>query len=346
MHRKSFAAATVALLLAAAAACSSGGDSKSSSSSSSSATTASTAASSTGRVSDLKLDPDKNYGNKYANGILPVGDNKYVTDAPQTGSVYLCRAPQGGQAGGAGSRGPWFSNNDTEYDINQKLAVQGNVSWDASYSETISGGNRVITTNDLPRDHTTGVFPVQPSDPAYQYDRNPNQIAAQSLTYTLRAEPNVESSPSCLGGEVGVMLTGVALFSAFDADGRDAGAWEVQDGCNGHPQNTGEYHYHTLSSCIQDTSVSTVIGFALDGFPITGPKVGDNNILTTSDLDECHGITSTITLDGEQVETYHYVMTQDFPYSASCFRATATQPPGQPAAGTDQQGGPPAGPAP
>ena len=103
-----------------------------------------------------------------------VGDNKYVTDAPQTGSVYLCRAPQGGQAGGAGSRGPWFSNNDTEYDINQKLAVQGNVSWDASYSETISGGNRVITTNDLPRDHTTGVFPVQPSDPAYQYDRNPN----------------------------------------------------------------------------------------------------------------------------------------------------------------------------
>ena len=74
-----------------------------------------------------------------------------------------------------------------------------------------------------------------------------------------------------------------------------------------------------------------MIGFALDGFPITGPKVGTNNILTTSDLDECHGITSTITLDGKPVETYHYVMTQDFPYSASCFRSTAAQPPGQPA---------------
>ena len=339
MHPKLIAAGIAALVLSVAAACSSGGDSKTSSS----ATTTSKAAADSGRVTDLKLDPGHDYGNKYANGVLPVGDSKFVTDAAKKGSVYLCRAPQG-QAGGAGSRGPWFTNNNTEYDINKKIAVEGNVTWDASYSETVSGGSRVITTNDLPRDHTTGVFPVQPSDPAYQYDRNPNQIAAQSLTYTLSAEPKLESQPACLGGEVGVMLTGVALFDAFDAGGRDAGAWEVQDGCNGHPQISSEYHYHTLSSCIQDTNVDTVIGFALDGLPITGPKVGDNNILTTSDLDECHGITSTITLDGQQVETYHYVMTQDFPYSASCFRATATQPPGQAAGPPSQPSGPPAGP--
>jgi YHYH protein len=253
-----------------------------------------------------------------------------VTDAPKKGTVYLCRAPQAG-APGAQERGPWFINNGTEYDINQKVAVEGDVRWDASYSQTIEGDKRVIATNDLLRDHSTGVFPVQPSDPAYQYDRNPNSIAAQSLTYTLTAEPTVVANTTCVGGEIGVMSTGVALFSAFDAGGRDAGAWEVQDGCNGHPQMTSEYHYHTLSSCIADTSVNTVIGFALDGFPITGPKVDDDNILTTSDLDECHGITSTITLDGEQVETYHYVMTQDFPYSVSCFRAAATQPPGPPA---------------
>ena len=85
---------------------------------------------------------------------------------------------------------------------------------------------------------------------------------------------------------------------------------------------SSEYHYHTLSSCIDDTSVSTVIGYALDGFPITGPKVGAQSILTTADLDECHGITSTVTLDGKSVTTYHYVMTQDFPYSVSCFRST------------------------
>jgi hypothetical protein len=320
MRKLTVAVTTVTLV---AAACSSGGGSKTSST-----TTKGTAPSGTTRTTDLKLDPGKNYGNKYANGILPVGDNKYVTDAPKKGSVYLCRAPQGG-AGGAQERGPWFLDNGTEYDINKKVAVAGDVKWDASYSETMDGGNRVITTNDLPRDHGTGVFPVQPSDPAYEYDRNPNQIQAHSLTYTLPAEPTVAARPSCVSGEVGVMMTGVALFDAFDAGGRDAGAWEVQDGCNGHPQMTSEYHYHTLSSCIHDASVDTVIGFALDGFPITGPKVGDNNILTTSDLDECHGITSTITLDGRQVETYHYVMTQDFPYSASCFRAPATRPPAE-----------------
>jgi len=322
MHPRLIAVCTVAVL-SMVAACSSGGNSKSSSS----ATTTSKAAPGSGRVTDLKLDPKHDYGNKYANGILPVGDNKYVTDAPKKGSVFLCRTPQG-QAGGAQERGPWFVNNNTEYDINKKVAVEGTVGWNGTYSETVSGSNRVITTNDLPRDHTTGVFPI-------------HQIAPQSLTYTLNAAPTVAAKSSCVGGEVGVMMTGVALFDAFDAGGRDAGAWEVQDGCNGHPQISSEYHYHTLSSCIQDATVTNVIGFALDGFPITGPKVGDNNILTTSDLDECHGITSTITLDGQQVETYHYVMTQDFPYSASCFRSTAAQPPGQPAGPPGPSGGPP-----
>jgi YHYH protein len=295
-----------------------------------STTTTTTSSSSSGdSAGTLTLDTGKDYGDEYADGILPVGDGRYTTDAPKQGSVYVCRAPAG--EGGAMTRGPWFANDNTEYDINKKVAVEGDVQWDARYSMSIDGETRVITTNDLPRDHTTGVFPVQPSDPAYQYDRNPNSIAAQSLTYRLDAAPSVEErSPSCVSGEAGVMNTGVALFDAFDAGGRDAGAWEVQDGCDGHPQISHEYHYHTLSSCIRDTSVRTVIGFALDGFPITGPMIAASNILTTADLDVCHGITSEIELDGKTVTMYHYVMTQDFPYSVSCFRGTAVQPPGRP----------------
>lgn len=60
----------------------------------------------------------------------------------------------------------------------------------------------------------------------------------------------------------------------------------------------------------------------------TGPKLSEENILSTTDLDECHGITSTIELDGKRAKTYHYVMTRDFPYSVSCFRASAIPPPG------------------
>jgi len=276
----------------------------------------------------LKLDTQKDYGNKYADGMLPVGDGKYKTDAAAKGYIYACSQYAQNlttDQGGAGTRGPWFSGDNTHYDSTMKAHVQGTLIWQASFTNTVSGSTRTIATNDLPS-HPTGVFPIMSSDPAYAYDRNPNKITDQKLTYSLNSAP-AYGQPNCMGGEAGIMLTGVALFNAFDAGGRDAGTWEVQDSCNGHPQVDGEYHYHTLSSCIKDASVSTVIGYALDGFPITGPKVGPNNILTTSDLDECHGLTSQINRNGKLTYSYHYVMTQDFPYSVSCFRATAIQPP-------------------
>ena len=93
-----------------------------------------------------------------------------------------------------------------------------------------------------------------------------------------------------------------------------------------------------MSRCsTASTPATATIGWALDGFPITGPVVGEGNILTSDDLDECHGITGTVEIDGEEVETYHYVMTQDLPYSVSCFQATASTPPGS---GTGGGGGP------
>ncbi|HSX33464.1 MAG TPA: YHYH protein [Candidatus Saccharimonadales bacterium] len=296
----------------------------------------------------LQLDTAKSYGNKYASGILPVGDSHYSSSGAKQGSIYACSTYVGALSsgqGGASVRGPWFTSNNTEYDLNKKTHVQGSSMWQASFSNTVSGATRTIVTNDLPT-HPTGIFPITSSDPAYAYDKNPNTIKSQALSYALNAAPTY-GSPQCMGGQSGVMLTGVALFNAFDAAGRDAGAWEVQDACSGHPESQGEYHYHTLSSCIKDISVHTVIGFALDGFPITGPQVSTSSILTTADLDECHGLTSQIILDGKSVTIYHYVMTQDFPYSVSCFRSTAIQPPGlqagsqQGAQGGQQHQGPP-----
>ncbi|HET9721543.1 MAG TPA: YHYH protein [Candidatus Saccharimonadales bacterium] len=296
-------------------------------------------ASSTTNLPGLQLDSNKNYGNKYADGILPTGDGKYTTDGAKQGYIYACQGYSNNlksQQGGAGQRGPWFVGT-TQYDINKKLHVQGDVMWQASFSNTVSGDTRTIISNNLPN-HPTGVFPISPTDPAYAYDRNPSSIEGQTMTYQLSADPTYSLTPTCEKGQVGVMLTGVALFNGFDAAGRDAGAWEIQDSCQGHPQKDGIYHYHTLSSCIKDVSVRTVIGFALDGFPITGPQVSKNNILTTQDLDECHGLTSQVVLDGKNVTTYHYVMTQDFPYSANCFRGAAIQPPGM-----DSQQGSPSG---
>ena len=281
------------------------------------------------KTANVQLDPNKDYGNKYANGILPVGDKHVVTDAPKQGYVYACKAyasTLGNAQVSNDVRGPWFVNNNTQYDVNKKAKVLGSVVWQPSLSNTISNGIRTITTNNLPS-HVTGSFPIARNDPAYTYDRNPYSIKAQTLAYGLNASP-AYGTPNCMGSEVGVMLSGAAIFNAFDASGRDAGAWEIHDSCGGHPQKEGEYHYHTLSSCIKDASVQTVVGFALDGFPITGPVVAKNNVLTTSDLDECHGLYGTITLEGKQITSYHYVMTEDFPYSVSCFRSQPSQPPG------------------
>src|SRR4051812_40330748 len=269
------------------------------------------------------LDPAKDYGNDYRDGVLPVGDGKYLTSGAKKGYVYACAgyaASMSNGGGGAQTRGPWFSADGTTYDIDEKVSVSGSVEWPSDSSIVTKGHRRIVTTTDLP-EHHTGIFPIQPSDPAYTYDRNPNAIQEQHVSLGLRRNPTY-GAPQCMGGEVGVMTTGAELFSAFDAGGRDAGAWEVQDGCDGHPQPQGAYHYHTLSSCIHHASVHKVIGWALDGFPITGPVVSGGNILTTKDLDVCHGLTSTVKVDGRKVTTYHYVMTQDFPYSVSCFRAT------------------------
>lgn len=170
----------------------------------------------------LTLDITHDYGDLFADGRLPVGDGKVVTDGPRGGYVYACpryaESFAAGAAMGAGVRGPWFAEDGQWYYPDRKTHVQGHVQHHGVFSETKSENVRVITTNDLPRNHTTGRFPIATDDTAYQYDRNPNAISAQELTYVLASDPTY-GVPQCIGHEVGVMLSGVVLFSALDAGG-------------------------------------------------------------------------------------------------------------------------------
>jgi len=253
---------------------------------------------------------------------LPLGDNKYTTNSAKKGYVYLCNARK--ESFGAFTAGPWISGG--YWYPEEKISVEGAVSWpNAVFKNIISGLYRTLSSNGLPINHTTGNYPIASSDKAYSYDRNPNGIKAQTLKEALPVNPTITAEPNCMSGEVGFMLSGVPLYNAFDATLRDAAAYEVQDSCDGHPQVTGQYHYHSESSCFKDESVQTVLGFALDGFPITGGKVADNKYLLTDDLDICHGLTSEIVLDGKRTIMYHYVMTADFPYSVSCFKGKPTR---------------------
>src|SRR5581483_11629995 len=155
---------------------------------------AASATSTTAGDSTPTLDPNHDYGDRYADGILPVGDGRYTTDAAQPGSVFLCHMG-GPNAGGASTRGPWFSADGTTYDVNKKISVQGAVTWPGNITITVDGDTRTIVSNDLPKDHATGVFPIARDDPAHAIDANPNSIKAQSITYRLVAFLTVRAPP-------------------------------------------------------------------------------------------------------------------------------------------------------
>jgi len=254
---------------------------------------------------------------------LPVGTDKFEEGGPKHGFVFSCITSFTGS--GAFESGPWFSDDLKTYNLNKKIFVEGEVEWDAQFSSAVSGSDRNLAGNGLSPD-PTGTFPVAESDPASAYDRNPNTISEYELAAALPSDPQEADEPSCVGGTIGISTTGIPIFSAFDAGGRDAVAWEIQDNCDGHPEKTGQYHFHSLSTCIDSGSTepgSEQIGWALDGFGIYIERDSEGEMLSTADLDVCHGRTSTVEWDGEQVEIYHYVATLDFPYLVACYQGTA-----------------------
>jgi len=255
---------------------------------------------------------------------VPLGDGHKSTTTPAQGSVYYCNQPGG--VGGANGAGPWI--HGTTWDSTAKVAVRGDVTWThADYNQTVQGDTRVIVTNDLPKGQPTGTFPIAPSDPAYQYDQNPNAITAQPNTIRLPVSPAPATQPGCLGGgPIGILDDGVYLFDALDGPGRDAVAHETQDRCDGHPAPGGAYHYHDVSSCILAGAKgsSTVVGWAFDGYPIVVERDAAGKLPADADLDGCHGRTSPILVDGTVVTMYHYDATLEYPYTLGCFHGTRT----------------------
>ncbi len=261
---------------------------------------------------------------------LPLGDSKYRGSA-QRGYVQSCQtslAGPGGNGGagggGAGGDGPWIDATAKTWDATRKIAVTGTVKRTATYSFGLSASARKLTGNGLPS--VSGTFPVAADDPAYQYDRNPNTIAGYTLSVSLSARPKMAGTSTCVGGTIGVSSKGLPIYSAFDAEGRDASAHELQDSCGGHPQNTGQYHFHALPACFADSAAKTahskLAGYALDGFGIYGHKGVGGKVVTNASLDACHGHTHTIIWNGKRKRMFHYHATYEFPYLVGCYRGT------------------------
>jgi hypothetical protein len=255
---------------------------------------------------------------------IPLGDG-FVSTTPKVGYVDSCTTNFPSQ-GGASIAGPWIDETTRTWDSRTKVAVEGSVSWpQAEYSQTVSGDERIVTGNDLPIDHVTGTFPIAATDPAHTYDQNPNTITAQSVDWTLPVHPVAAAEPSCTGGgPVGILVDGVYLFNALDGEGRDAGAHEVLDACQEHPQMAGILHHHAVPSCILDkaTGRSTLVGYAADGFGIYAERDAKGRLLTNTSLDACHGRVSEVLWNGEEQRIYHYDATLEYPYTIGCYHGT------------------------
>ena len=309
LHRKLAGSWTAVVVAATAAGC--GGASASDSSTATPAATTAT--------------PSPTAGHAAANPRrLPLGDGHVTTSGARRGYVFVCQ--QSSAPGGASTDGPWI--HGTTFDASAKATVEGSVRWpSARFTVRRSGSKLVVSGNDLPTFGVTGTFPISSSSTAYRYDRNPNTIRAQAISYSLPASPRVAAKASCLtGGQIGVATNGVAIFDGLDAGDRDAVAHEVQDRCGGHPQQQGAYHYHAIPACLtrgeSTRTHSRLVGYAFDGFPIYGPRGDGGRLLTNADLDACHGRVATVTLNGRRVRTYHYVATLEYPYTLGCFHGT------------------------
>ncbi len=253
---------------------------------------------------------------------LPLGDGRVSTSAKR-GYLWACQ--QGpGRPGGASHAGPWI--HGSTFDLTAKAVVDGSVRWNGKVRRAVRGSRLVISGNALPKSTPTGLFPIAPDDDAYAYDPNPNAIASQSVSLSLPASPKVAASPSCVPmGMIGIAVNGVALFNALDDSHRDAVAHETQDACEGHPQRRGIYHYHAIPACLAGKTVKAqqaLVGYALDGFPIFGPRGENGKLLTNAALDACHGHVGWVTLRGKRVRIYHYHATLEYPYTLGCFRGT------------------------
>jgi len=231
---------------------------------------------------------------------------------------------------------------------------------------SLSGDQCIFQTNNIPNHDF--------NDGAQAF---PNDVSAQNNSFTISANPTHAASTTAVSLQVdnAILLNGVKVdllaAACFGVGDGKVGCNDINqpwrydpmfaandfrvDTHNAHSQPDGSYHYHGKPNALYEddnnSSVSPLVGFAADGYPIFGPYFDDNGsirkavssfqVITGSrpsatgspggdydgtyrddyqyvenygDLDECNGMT----VNG----VYGYFITDGYPYILSCFKGT------------------------
>jgi hypothetical protein len=157
------------------------------------------------------------------------------------------------------------------------------------------------------------------------FAKNPNSIAAQSYTFKIPVNPQQAGTHAATPlGPIGVALNGVPFFNQYAGPNQPlTNEMTSFDQYWGHPQQTGQYHYHVepLYLTTVKASKSALLGFLLDGFPVYGPQE-NGTVVANASLDAYHGHTHATTEYPNGI--YHYHITSTDPYiNGSGFYGTA-----------------------
>ena len=207
--------------------------------------------------------------------------------------------------------------------------------------------------------------------------KTPNALSPQEWSWAVPLNPVKAKSVTTIKnvlGTLGFTVSGLPIYGPTEGPMPTAEAYgdpvynKIMDTCGGHTGPSREYHHHAIFLVQQcNLSQQSILGYALDGFPIyttlgcldtkcTKTAIMKSGYLKTGDpktnswsaytykkstsntvLDSCNGRKQP---DG----TYGYHATTDFPYIIGCFTGTATLTKGRAAEPMPPMGGqPPAG---
>lgn len=205
----------------------------------------------------------------------------------------------------------------SNYDISSILPLFDGIE---AVSYAVNGTIVTFTTNDLPN-HTSPYWPSNnPLHEAYNgtnanFNLNPNRISTQNITFTISLNPTEAANKEATNlGPIGISRNGVVFFNQYAGPNNQPLTNEINsfDQWLGHPQNTGQYHYHIEPTyLINQFGDDAFLGLLADGFPVYGP-LEDGMTITNSDLDEYHG---------------HVSATEDFPNGIYHYHVTPNEDP-------------------
>ena len=185
----------------------------------------------------------------------------------------------------------------------------------------VSGNFVTFTTQNLP-DHKSPYWPTNNAlYEAYNgsnqnFNLNPNRISSQNISITVPLHPAEASNKEATAlGPIGISVNGVVFYNQYAGPNNQALTNEINsfDQFLGHPQNSGQYHYHVEPTYLTGKyGNDAFLGVLADGFPVYGP-IENGKTITNSDLDEYHGHVSATVDFPEGIYHYHITPNED-PY--------------------------------